>query len=143
MHPSRTSLDILILTFILSFALPVSAADWPQWGGRDNRNMVSSEKNLPESFEADKDKAAAGTAKNVKWIARLGAYAYGNPTIADGRVFVGTNAQTLSGDPRYDYSRGGLLKCFNEADGKLLWQLGIPERKKLAPGTHFGLQHRQ
>lgn len=125
----------------MSPAFTLSAADWPQWGGRDNRNMVSSEKNLPESFEADKDKAAAGTAENVKWIARLGAYAYGNPTIADGRIFVGTNAQTLSADPRYDYSRGGLLKCFNETDGKVLWQLPVPERKKLPPGAHFGQQH--
>ncbi len=103
--------------------------------------MVSSEKNLPESFEADKDKAAAGTAKNVKWIARLGAYAYGNPTVAEGRVFVGTNAQMLSADPRYDYTRGGLLKCFKEDDGELLWQFAVPERRDLPPGIHFGHQY--
>lgn len=141
MFSNRAVLHIFVVSFIVSMAFPASAADWPQWGGRNNRNMVSSEKNLPESFEADKDKAAAGTAKNVKWITRLGAYAYGNPTIADGRIFVGTNAQMLSGDPRYDYSRGGLLKCFKEEDGELLWQFGIPERRKLPPDTHFGLQH--
>lgn len=134
-------LRIISTVFIASVASCVSAADWPQWGGRSNRNMVSAEKNLPESFEADKDKAAAGTAKNVKWMAKLGAFAYGNPTVAGGRVFVGTNAQTLSDDPRFDYSRGGLLKCFSEADGKLLWQLPVPERKKLPPGAHFGQQH--
>jgi len=33
------------------------AADWPQWGGVNNRNMISQEKGLPDSFEADKDKA--------------------------------------------------------------------------------------
>lgn len=141
MFSDRAVSRMFAIALILSTALTAVAADWSQWGGRNNRNMVSPEKNLPESFEADKDKAAAGTAKNVKWIARLGAYAYGNPTVADGRVFVGTNAQMLSADPRYDYTRGGLLKCFNEDDGKLLWQLGIPERRNLAPGTHFGLQH--
>jgi len=141
MFSDRALSCMFAAALILSMAFDALAGDWPQWGGRNNRNMVSPEKNLPESFEADKDKAAAGTAKNVKWIARLGAYAYGNPTVADGRVFVGTNAQTLSADPRFDYSRGGLLKCFNEVNGKLLWQLPAPERKKLPPGTFLSQQH--
>jgi hypothetical protein len=33
---------------------PAVAADWPQWGGTDDRNMVSPEKGLPESFEPGK-----------------------------------------------------------------------------------------
>ncbi len=28
----------------------VESADWPQWCGSDGKNMVSSEKGLPESF---------------------------------------------------------------------------------------------
>ena len=141
MFSDRVLLRIVAAAFIVNVVPCVLAADWRQWGGGSNRNMVSAEKNLPESFEADKDKADAGTAKNVKWMAKLGAFAYGNPTVAGGRVFVGTNAQTLSDDPRFDYSRGGLLKCFNEVNGELLWQLPVPERKKLPPGAHFGQQH--
>jgi len=139
---SNRALSRLFLTALIpGFVLSAFADDWPQWGGRNSRNMVSREKGLPESFEANKDKAARGEARNVKWLARLGAYAYGNPTVAGGRVFVGTNAQTLSADPRFDYSRGGLLKCFNEADGELLWQLPAPERRKLPPGTFLSQQH--
>ena len=141
MFPNRLLSQIVIAVCILSASLAAPAADWPQWGGASNRNMVSPEKNLPASFEADKDKAADHKAKNVKWIARLGAYAYGNPTVAGGRVFAGTNAQTLSADPRFDYTRGGLLKCFDEADGALLWQLAVPERRNLPAGIHFGHQY--
>ncbi|MBN2138019.1 MAG: PQQ-binding-like beta-propeller repeat protein [Sedimentisphaerales bacterium] len=141
MLSNRLLLHVIVVVYILSTSLSALGADWPQWGGRNNRNMVSAEKGLPDSFEADKDKAVAGTARNVKWLARLGAYAYGNPTVADGRVFVGTNAQTLSSDPRYDYTRGGLIKCFKEDSGELLWQFGMPERHDLPPGIHFGLQH--
>ena len=65
------------------------------------------------------------TTKNVRWIARLGSQTYGNPTVANGRVFVGTNDDYVD-DPRYPPTRGGLLKCFAEASGKLLWQLEIP-----------------
>ena len=137
---------VIIAVFILSTSLSAPAADWPQWGGTNNRNMVSQEKGLPDSFEADREKASGKSgngqkAKNVKWIARLGAFAYGNPTMADGRVFVGTNAQTLSTDPRFDFAKGGLLKCFDEDSGKLLWQLAIPERRKLPAGIHFGHQY--
>ena len=108
--------------------------------------MVSREKGLPESFEPDKEKATdqgnnGEKAKNVKWMARLGTFAYGNPTVANGRVFVGTDVQTLRANPRFKYTRGGLIKCFDEASGELLWQLPIPERRRLPAGTHFGHQH--
>jgi len=129
---------IAITILVLGFSLPASAADWPQWGCTDNRNMVSAETGLPDSFEPDR---SGGGSKNVRWMVKLGAHAYGNPTVADGRVFVGTNAQTLSADKRFKYTKGGLVKCFEEATGKLLWQLAIPERKKLPKGAHFVQQH--
>lgn len=103
--------------------------------------MVSHEKNLPDSFEPDREKASTGNARNVKWTARLGAYTYGNPTVANGRVFVGTNAQTLSADPRFNYTKGGLVKCLDEASGELLWQLAVPERRKLPAEVLFGHQY--
>jgi outer membrane protein assembly factor BamB len=111
----------------------VRAADWPQWGGTDNRNLVSTETDLPNSFEPGKKKPDGSgidlaTTKNVKWTARLGGAAYGNPTVAGGRVFVGTDDATLADDPRFERTKGGLVKCFNEADGRLLWQLAVPYR---------------
>lgn len=122
------------------------AADWPQWGGDNHRNMVSAETGLPETFDAEAgpnqgDGDDQAKPKNVKWVVRLGTYVYGNPTIADGRVFVGTSAHALSGDPRFKYKKGGLLECLDESSGELLWQLPIPERLSLPEGMHFTHQH--
>ena len=119
-----------VLCLVL-FPMTVQAADWPQWGGRDDRNMISNEKGLPESFVPGK-KSPQGTGidlqttQNVKWIARLGSQTYGNPTIAGGRIFVGTNDDGLR-DSRLRSTRGGMVMCLDEATGKLLWQLPIPK----------------
>ena len=42
----------------------------------------------------------SATDDNLKWTARLGSNAYGNPTIAGGKVYVGTDTLTLRDDPR-------------------------------------------
>ena len=124
------------------------AGDWPQWGGRGCRNMISDEKGLPDSFVPGKKSPTGGgidpeTTENVKWTARLGSAAYGNPTIAGGKVFVGTDALTLSDDPRFESRKGGLAKCLEEATGRLLWQLPVPVREpdRLPKDAHFGHQH--
>jgi outer membrane protein assembly factor BamB len=124
----------------------VLGADWSQWGGTCYKNMISDENGLPESFEPGKKRPGGGidlaTTENVKWTARLGSNAYGNPTVADGRVFVGTDDLTVEDDSRFKRSRGGLVKCLDEATGELVWQLVIPERKwGLPKGFHFGHQH--
>ena len=134
------------LGLILLSSLGVQAEDWPQWGGHDDRNMVSYETGLPASFvPGEKDPQGGGidmtTTKNVRWTVRLGAYAYGNPTVARGRVFVGTDVKSLAADPRFTHTKGGLVKCLDEATGKLLWQLVTPERKTLPPEMHFSQQH--
>ena len=61
-------------------------------------------------------------AENIKWVAQLGSHTYGNPVIADGRVYVGTNnsAGYLKRFPP-DVDLGCLI-CFDEQDGSLLWQ---------------------
>ena len=41
------------------------AGDWPMWGGTPDRNMVSSMKGLPSSWDI-------AAKKNVKWMAQLG-----------------------------------------------------------------------
>src|SRR5216684_3738079 len=58
--------------------------DWPMWGGTPDRNMVSNMKGLSTSWDVK-------TKKNVKWVAALGSQAYGNPVVAGGQVYVGTN----------------------------------------------------
>ncbi len=103
----------------------LNAADWPQWGGTPSKNMVSLEKNLPESFVPGKKDPQGGgirmdTTENVKWAARIGDFCCGTPTVADGKVFLGGMVD-----------RQGVLKCFDEATGKLLWQWIKPCRSDL------------
>ncbi|NUQ62055.1 MAG: PQQ-binding-like beta-propeller repeat protein [Pirellulales bacterium] len=131
----------------LALVAPIArAADWPQWGGRDCRNMVSGETGLPDFFEpGQKSPDGSGidltTTANVRWAARLGSAAYGNPTVADGRVFVGTDDLTVAEDPRFKRTRGGIVKCLDEATGRMLWQLVVPVRTRLPEGLLFGHQH--
>lgn len=146
MHLTCRPLALAWVALLLA-PLVALAADWPQWGGTDGRNMVSSEKGLPDTFERGKKEATGrgidmATTKNVKWAARLGSAAYGNPTVAGGRVYVGTDDLTVTDDPRFKRTEAGLVKCFDEASGKLLWQLVTPKRTAGLPkGILYGHQH--
>lgn len=103
----------LTLFFCLALVLPLISQDWPMWGGTVQRNMVTMIKNLPSSWDIK-------TNKNIKWKADLGDTSYGNPVVADGKVFVGTN----NSKPRNPDIEGdkGILMCFCESDGQFLWQ---------------------
>ncbi len=90
-----------------------SGGDWPMWGGSPERNMVSSMQGLPATWDI-------ATGKNVKWVAKLGSVTYGNPVVAGGQVYVGTN-NSLVLNPQEPGDRG-VLMCFRESDGHLLWQ---------------------
>lgn len=120
------------------------AGDWPQWGGRPERNHVSDEKNLVDSVVPPVRKTNGemdfSAAKNVRWVVYTGTASYGNPTVAGGRVFLGTDDQAI-GDPRFERTKGGLVKCFDAATGKLLWQLVTPHRTGLPKHFHFSQQH--
>ncbi len=90
-----------------------TGSDWPMWGGTPSRNMVSSMKGLPLDWDVK-------TKKNVKWVADLGSQSYGNPVVAGGMVFVGTNNELMR-DPKQGGDRG-VLMAFREATGEFLWQ---------------------
>ena len=96
--------------------------NWPMWGGSPDRNMVSDAKGLPTEWDVK-------TKKNVKWKATLGSEAYGNPVVAEGMVFVGTNNDAVR-DPRQTGDRG-VMMAFRASDGEFLWQL---TSEKLAAG---------
>jgi outer membrane protein assembly factor BamB len=105
----------IVLTLAGCFLIPGLAAeqDWPMWGSTVQRNQASTMKNLPSTWDVK-------TGKNIKWKADLGSVSYGNPVVADGKVFVGTN----NANPRNSAVEGdkGILMCFRESDGKFLWQ---------------------
>src|SRR5262245_9106664 len=87
--------------------------DWPMWGGTPDRNMISNMKGLPTEWDVK-------TKKNVKWVTDLGSQSYGNPVVAGGMVFVGTNNEGLR-DPKQPGDRG-VLMAFRESNGEFLWQ---------------------
>src|SRR4051812_24885189 len=112
----------------------LTAADWPQWGGRDFRNMYSAEKGLPATlgkidFKPGTEDIDPKGAKNLRWAAKIGSQSYGNVTIAQGKVFIGTNNENPR-DPKFTGDRS-VLMVFDEKTGDFLWQLVIP---KLASG---------
>ena len=113
--------------------LSLDAADWSEWGGDGGRNMASSEAvSLPIDFDpgtelGDSHQADPATTRDVKWSAQLGSFTYGNPVVADGRIFVGCNDALLDDDREYVIpTKGGLLVCLDEATGELLWRLPTP-----------------
>lgn len=118
---------------IVAASVLTQAEDWPQWGGNDpGRNMYSSAKGLPDSFEPGKTKSGTeeidlATTKNVKWVAKLGSQSYANPVVAGGKVFVGTNNESPR-DKRHVGDRS-ILYALDEKSGKFLWQLVVPKLK--------------
>ena len=92
-----------------------SAQDWPMWGGTPDRNMVSGS---PAPLPAEWD---VGSGRNVRWVAALGSQTYGNPVVAGGRVFVGTNNEALY--DREIVGDKGILLAFDAGTGEFLWQM--------------------
>jgi outer membrane protein assembly factor BamB len=125
--------NALLATSLLALsagALATRAADWPFWGGGPSRNMVSSETNLPTSWDPGRYKGSTeeidtATTKNVKWVAKMGSQTYGNPTVAGGKVYIGTNNES----PRDEKLKGdrAVLLCLDEKTGEMVWQLAIPK----------------
>ena len=111
----RLFINIKLFLFLGSLltVIPMVAQDWPMWGGSIKRNMVSAIKGLPSKWDVD-------SKENIKWKADLGFTSYGNPVVADGKIFVGTNNDS----PRNPEITGdkGVLMCFRESDGSFLWQ---------------------
>lgn len=104
--------------------------DWPVWSGNGDGNLYSPEKGIAESFEPGKFKKGTeeidmGTTTNVKWVAKLGSQAYGNTTVSNGKVFVGTNNESPR-DERHIGDRG-IVYCLDEETGELIWQLTVPK----------------
>ncbi len=106
------------------------AADWPEWGRDPSRNMYSPAQGLPGSFDVGKFKKGSeevdpATTKHIRWVAKLGSSTYGNPTVRNGRIYVGTNNES----PRDSKIQGdySMVYCFDEKRGDFLWQLAVPK----------------
>jgi outer membrane protein assembly factor BamB len=123
MRPTISQVAFVLVTLIGVGVVQLRASDpgtgdWPMWGGTPDRNQVSNMKNVPTEWDVK-------TKKNIKWVAELGSQSYGNPVVADGMVFVGTNNE-LARDPKQGGDRG-VLMAFRESDGQFMWQHTHPK----------------
>lgn len=105
------------------------------WGLSPSRNMVwphaaSIPVDLsPGSLIGRGGETDMATTNGVKWIAKLGSQAYGNPTVANGKVYVGTN-NAHPFDTKYQGDRSVVL-CLDEKTGQMIWQYNV---RKLGGG---------
>jgi outer membrane protein assembly factor BamB len=123
MRPTISQVAFVLVALIAVGVVQLRASDpgtgnWPMWGGTPDRNQVSNMKNVPSEWDVK-------TKKNIKWVAELGSQSYGNPVVADGMVFVGTNNE-LARDPKQGGDRG-VLMAFRESDGQFMWQHTHPK----------------
>jgi outer membrane protein assembly factor BamB len=130
MTTTRFAYKSLWIVMLVLVASPALAGDWPFWGFDVTRNMVSSAPHAPDWFDPGKyikgsEDIDPSTTKNIKWAAKLGSQAYGNPTVSGGKLYIGTNNEIVH-DPRHKGDRGILL-CLDEATGKFVWQLVVPK----------------
>jgi outer membrane protein assembly factor BamB len=128
---------ILCLAVGAVFVSVCRGQDWAQWGRSSLRNnVVDSGKKIPTIWNVGKFDRKTGDwipdeAVNIKWVAKLGSQSYGQPIVADGRIFVGTN-NNAGYLKRYPSEVDlGCLLCFRESDGEFLWQYSS---EKLATG---------
>ena len=131
------------LCFIFPFiALAGFADDWPQWQG-PQRDSVWRESGIIEKFPEQ--------GPPLRWKSSIGG-GYAGPAVSAGKVYV-TDRQLANGasNPSDPFQRGVIagserVLCFNEADGKLLWQyvydcpytISYPSGPRTTPLIHSG-----
>jgi outer membrane protein assembly factor BamB len=101
-----------------ALAAHARADDWPQWLG-PQRDGIWRETGIVDKFPEG--------SPPVRWRAKV-AQGYSGPAVANGRVYL-TDRVLAKGTalPKNQFSRARLngterVLCFNEADGKPLWQ---------------------
>lgn len=91
---------------------------WSQFGRDSSRNPVSPAKNPPQNWRVPSRKSK--TEQSVLWSAQLGTNTMGDPVVADGLVWVGTNEYANN---RTD---AAVLLCVSEKSGKPLYRYVSP-----------------
>lgn len=104
----------------------VGEKDSPQLQGSSHRNSVSDQANVPAEWDLS-------SGENVLWYADLGSETYGNPVIANGKLFIATNNGAAYLDRFPETVDLGVLLCFDAKSGKFLWQ---HSSQKLAAGRY-------
>src|SRR6185369_4857476 len=113
-HPSRSDAHLrgLLAVFVIATfgCFTVPADNWPAWRGVDGLG-IARERELPLKWSAT---------QNVRRIA-LPDRGNSSPIVWRNRVFI---TQALEQEQRLT------VMCFDRAEGKLLWQAGVPSAGK-------------
>ncbi len=117
-----------ILTDIVE--LDVGRYDSPLWGSSRARVNAPAGRNIPIDWDVgDRDwyrkrhrEPKPPESKNIKWAVPLGSRTYGNPVVANKRIFVGTNNRAGYVKRYPSHVDLGVLLCFEEETGRFLWQ---------------------
>ena len=119
------------------FLQPVLADDWPQWLG-PKRDGVWRETGIVRELPTN--------GLSYRWRVPVGA-GYAGPAVAKGRVYLTERrANAGKGAARGSIPGTERVLCFNEADGKLLWQheydaaynVSYPAGPRATPLVHEG-----
>lgn len=109
---------------------PPRGQDWSQYGRDGTRNGVSPEKNAPAWWQLEERDDAGKIvkpAKNIRWTARLGSETYGDPVVAGGIIWVGTNNQgTKPAKPKERPPDASVLMAFDAETGRELYRYVSP-----------------
>ena len=104
-----------VLAWVVGGSLPVGAeVEESMWGYTPSRNVSVEGTGIPAEWNPK-------TGENIKWSVELGSQTYGGPIIHGGKVFVGTNNQSVK-NPKLGGDRG-VIMAFNRADCAFLWQI--------------------
>src|SRR5262245_36738337 len=108
----------------LWLAASASGDDWPMFGRDASHNAVTSETNSPTAWDVGGFDRKTGAwlrdnARNIKWQVPLGTGTFGDPVVAGGLVWVGTNNGY---SPDKDFVDASVLACFRESDGQPLFR---------------------
>ncbi|MCA9032128.1 MAG: PQQ-like beta-propeller repeat protein [Planctomycetaceae bacterium] len=109
------------------------AQDWPKRGGSSGRNPVVPDVEFRIRPEGSDEKV--DLQKRPRWIAQLGDVSTGEPVVANGLVWVGTN----NGNPRdaNQTEDASVLMCFREHDGEFLYQYLSPRLTPARGQVHW------
>lgn len=132
------------LAFLLLFACPIWAQNWPSFRG-DNASGIGSKEKIPANWNIE-------NSTNILWKTSIPGLAHSSPIIWDQRIFVTT---AIASDQNRELRIGGVsptdmpddmsmqsyrLYCVDLTTGEILWQVtaqeAVPRVYRHAKSTH-------
>ncbi len=127
--------------FQLSTAMPLAAADWPAFHGRDGVGVAEGSK-IPATWNAD---ASTGKLAGIKWKSPVPGLGHSSPIIVGNRIYVCSAVRkaagkaplslVVSGAPTAAEDNGEqdwMVLCYDAATGKQLWSKAARSAKPRA-----------